>query len=435
MSSIQHDVANNPPIIPARSVFSDTDTERHDRYKATMSLGYSGKDVPSLENDVDEVILTFMKVLERDHLSTGKETRVADFALLCQFFTLDTISKLGFGKAIGHLELNADRFGYIKAIETMLPIITAVSASPLVTAITNVSFIKKLLSPSPQDASGMGPLLRFTPLRINPLPSPQITNPHRLGDKTATAALASDLTTRHDMVASWLRRGYPGDAERLSADIVTQLVAGSDATASSIKVTALHLCTNARVLRKLRAELDAAERAGAISSPVITNREALALPYLQAVVREGLRIFVPIVAMLVKQVPAGGDVIDGKFVPGGTRVGHSTWSLQRDAVFGRDVERFWPERWIEADEEQRVAMERQLDMMFGLGKSSSSLGGVPVMVDDSEYDADRVYVADTGRWSCLGKPVAKMELNKIFVEVSTQWPQYPTRKSFSDKDG
>lgn len=38
---------------------------------------------------------------------------------------------------------------------------------------------------------------------------------------------------------------------------------------------------------------------------------------------------------------------------------------------------------------------------------------------------------DTGRWSCLGKPVAKMELNKIFVEVrSTQWPQYPTRESF-----
>lgn len=126
MSSIQHDVANNPPIIPARSAFSDTDTKRRDRYKATMSLGYSGKDVPSLENDVDEVILTLMKVLERDHLSTGKETRVADFALLCQFFTVDTISKLGFGKAIGHLELNADRFGYIKAIETMLPIITAV---------------------------------------------------------------------------------------------------------------------------------------------------------------------------------------------------------------------------------------------------------------------------------------------------------------------
>lgn len=171
------EVSNNPPIIPARSVFSDTDTKRHDCYKATMSLGYSGKDVPSLESDVDEVILTFMKVLERDHLSTDKETRVVDFALLCQFFTLDAISKLGFGKAIGHLELNADRFGYIKAIETMLPIITALSASPLATAITNVSFIKKLLSPSPQDASGMGPLLRYVLHPLNASRSPQPTDP------------------------------------------------------------------------------------------------------------------------------------------------------------------------------------------------------------------------------------------------------------------
>ncbi|KAK1826547.1 cytochrome P450 [Podospora conica] len=353
----------------ARSVFSDTDTKRHDRYKASMSLGYSGKDVLSFEKDVDEVIKTFMKVLERDHLSNDKETRVADFALLCQFFTLDAISKLGFGEPIGHLEHNSDRFGYINTIDNMIPIISAVSASPLATAITNIPFIKRLIAPSRKDTSGVGRLLL-------------------LGDETARAALASDLTTRHDMVASWLRRGYPGDAERLSADIVTQLVAGSDTTATAIKVTTLHLCTNARVLRKLRAELDAAEEAGAISSPVVTNREALALPYLQAVVREGLRIFVPVVAMLMKQVPAGGDVIDGKFVPGGTRVGHSTWSMQRNAVYGRDVERFWPERWIEAGEEERVAMERQLDMMFGLG-----------------------------RWSCLGKPVAKMELNKIFVEL------------------
>lgn len=172
LSSIQHDVANSPPIIPARSVFSDTDTKRHDRYKAAMSLGYSGKDVPSLESDVDDVILTFMKVLERDHLSTDSETRVTDFALLCQFFTLDAISKLGFGKAIGHLELNADRFGYIKAIETMLPIITAVSASPLATAITDVSFTKKLLSPSPKDASGMGPLLRYATLPIDSVDDP-----------------------------------------------------------------------------------------------------------------------------------------------------------------------------------------------------------------------------------------------------------------------
>src|SRR3954454_4561869 len=64
-SSMPH--AYHLPILPARSVFSDTDTKCHARYKATMSLGYLCKDVPSLEKDIDEVILTFMDVLKRDY--------------------------------------------------------------------------------------------------------------------------------------------------------------------------------------------------------------------------------------------------------------------------------------------------------------------------------------------------------------------------------
>ena len=194
-----------------------------------MSLGYSSKDVPSLKNDVDEVILTFTK---------------------------------------------------------------------------------KTPPPRPRTPRAWAPFSCMPPFPSTPSPSQKQLIPRRLGNETATAALVSDLTTRHDMVASWLRRGYPSDAERRSADIVTQIVAGSDRTATTIKATVLPMCTHARVLRKLRAELDAAERAGAISSPVITNREALALPYLQAVVREGLRILVPVVAILVKHVPAGGGRCD-----------------------------------------------------------------------------------------------------------------------------
>lgn len=172
------------------------------------------------------------------------------------------------------------------------------------------------------------------------------------------------------MVASWLRRGYPRDARRLSADIVLQLVAGGDSTATVIKTTTLYLISNYRVLRKLRREIDEAEREGLISSPVVTNKESLQLPYLQAVVKEGLRIFVPGHGLLIKQVPPGGDTIDGKFVPGGTRIAHSQWSQQRDPIYGRDPDRFVPERWLEVDAATRNLMERQLDTAFGVGESN-----------------------------------------------------------------
>ena len=94
----------------------------------------------------------------------------------------------------------------------------------------------------------------------------------------------------------------------------------------------------------------------------------------------------------MKKVPKGGDTIEGMFVPEGTRIAHSTWAVQRDLIYGDDVEIFRPERWIEADEERLLRMEQTLDLIFG-----------------------------HGRWGCLGKLVAFIELNKIFVEVSRLW--------------
>lgn len=196
----------------------------------------------------------------------------------------------------------------------------------------------------------------------------------RFADRAAEEALASDIGARKDMIGSWLRRGYPRDQKRLSADIVLQLIAGGDSTAAVIKTTTLYLISHYRVLKKLRAEIDEAELSGKISSP-IKNAESLRLPYLQAVVKEGLRIFVPGHPLLFKQVPPEGDVIDGKRIPGGTRIGHSQWSQQRDPIYGSDPYLFRPERWLDAEPAHRNLMEKQLDTSFGVGQSQTH-GGV-----------------------------------------------------------
>ena len=59
---------------------------------------------------------------------------------------------------------------------------------------------------------------------------------------------------------------------------------------------------------------------GTISSP-IKDSEAKALPYLQACIKEGLRLFPPTSALLSKRVPPGGDTLNGVFLPGGTDIG------------------------------------------------------------------------------------------------------------------
>lgn len=99
---------------------------------------------------------------------------------------------------------------------------------------------------------------------------------------------------------------------------------------------------------------------------------------------------IPFSGLLMKQVPPEGDNVNGLFVPGGTRIAHNTLALQRlKAVFGEDAEVFRPERWLIAEAEAHREMTQVVEMVFG-----------------------------HGRWMCAGKPVAFIELNKIFVQVS-----------------
>lgn len=152
----------------------------------------------------------------------------------------------------------------------------------------------------------------------------------------------------------------------------------------------LHIITSPQVYSTLQAEIDDATVNNKISSPVVRNTEARTLPYLQAVVREGLRIFPPATGLGSKLVPPGGDTFKGVFLPGGTKVGANYWAfLRRTDVFGPDATLFRPERWLEAGPEQLANMEKVQELVWGYGK----------------------YV-------CLGRSVALIELNKIFVEVS-----------------
>lgn len=92
----------------------------------------------------------------------------------------------------------------------------------------------------------------------------------------------------------------------------------------------------------------------------------------------------------MKQVGVDGDIFNGMLIPEGTRIGHSTWAVTHDAsVFGNDVNLFRPERWLEANDETRLRMRKQTELVFG-----------------------------SGRWGCPGRAIALIELNKVVVEVS-----------------
>src|SRR5262245_10590283 len=122
------------------------------------------------------------------------------------------------------------------------------------------------------------------------------------------------------MLGSFIRHGLTQD--EASGEALLQVVAGSDTSASTIRIVMLNLLSSPAIYRKLQAEIDGGIAAGEISSPV-KDAEARQMPYLQAVINEGLRIMPPAAGAFFKTVPPGGDVIHGKFVPEGTQIGSS----------------------------------------------------------------------------------------------------------------
>lgn len=185
-------------------------------------------------------------------------------------------------------------------------------------------------------------------------------------------------------------------------------MAGSDTTATAIRATLLHVVTNPVVLRSLRSEMASAGLTIEPldhTTPIISNNHARTLPYLQAVIKEGLRIHPPVSSLSVKEVPKTGDTFKGMYFPPGTKLGISMWALTRHQdLFGEDADEFRPERWIEA--------KQAADQEEKRGHSNEARARLKEM----EFSVDLVF--GHGKWGCLGKNIALMELNKVFVEVS-----------------
>ena len=329
---------------------------------------------------MDEHIQQLVELIRSKYLSTPAHYRPVDLANKVQYLTVDIISKIGFGKAFGDLKADADVDGYISSSREGLVLMNLTAGLGL-TPYFHWPPIARLVGPSEKDKSGFGKMMAVSRELID-------------------SRLEKPTDSRSDMLASFIRHGLPRDD--LVTESILQILAGSDTTATAIRAIMLYLMTHQRVYRQLQAEIDAAVSSGKVAAaPGIVSDETLrSLLYLTAVVYEGFRMHPPLTNVAPKKVPAGGDtvVINGKehFLPGGTNIGYSVYGLQRDkALFGEDADFFRPERWLLEDDadvarrEHLAAMKRATEMVFGSGK-----------------------------YQCLGKPIAWLETRKVIFEVS-----------------
>lgn len=145
------------------------------------------------------------------------------------------------------------------------------------------------------------------------------------------------------------------ESTTVAAECLDHMVAGIDTTGDALCFLMWEL-SQPRSLgfqERLRAELRQGAMVAAAEGLEGTAAAAAAawdkLPYLDAVVMEGLRCFPAIPMSLPRYVPAGGRTIDGWFVPGHTVVSSQAYSVHRlDAAVFPQPDRFDPERWLAA---------------------------------------------------------------------------------------
>ncbi|MCJ1330893.1 hypothetical protein MMC10_007580 [Thelotrema lepadinum] len=193
-----------------------------------------------------------------------------------------------------------------------------------------------------------------------------------------------NFSTHQDFLAKLLALEDGGKIDRhnLFTTLCANIAAGSDTTAISLSAVFYCLLQNPTKLG-LRKEIDQHVEEGKISNPV-TFSEAQNMPYLQAVIKEALRLHPASGQLLAREIPIEGTTLAGYFFPQGTTAGMSPWVYHMDStVFGDQPNEFKPERWL-GDLRQTAIMDTNL-LSFGagartcIGRNISMLGMVKVV--------------------------------------------------------
>ncbi|KAK0649132.1 cytochrome P450 [Cercophora newfieldiana] len=356
------------------NVASIPGNEEHDRLKAKFASGYNGRENGAdFEPAIDSQVDALTTLINRKYLSTADETKPAELSSLIRYFTLDTITRLAYGKPWGHLDEGTDVTGYCTFLYENMKYLNMFMEIPLLRNIMYSPYGLTMFGPRESDAAGAGRVMGII---------------HEI----VTQRLQTDEKSRNwrDMLGGWVRSGLT--QQEIEGEANLQILAGAETTATALSATLMHLSTTPHAYLRLKREIRDSIANGAVAADrPATFEQAQKLPYLNSVVWEGFRMCPPVNFGHYKSVPPGGDTINGVFLPGGTAIGHNSMAMTKTkAIFGRDVELFRPERLLEpeCDAETRAYRINSLHMVFG-----------------------------GGRWTCSGKQVALYELHKAVFEI------------------
>lgn len=348
------------------TIFSTRDTAYRDvRAKAVLPLfatsrvKAAGQAQGIIRTCVDKFVERF-QIEKANALQHSPNVAKVNILALAERMTIDATTGFLFNRRYGGLDEQAGSVAQAGITTTATSKPTRMSATPFI--LTVLGFGRFSLLPNWLFHS-------LTSAFALLFPDPEANKSFGLVKDFATSLVNDADPVRDDSYQSRLLAVGISKAEAI-AQTVAVTFAGTDSTAVKLTTLIFHLVQNQDVRERLRREL---REFG--TDPA---SDPQALPYLRAVIREGLRLAVANPARLSRIVPPGGFEVDGTHLPAGTSVGLAAYVLHHNPELFPEPFAFRPERWLddgretedskvnERAERQRREMERDT-FPFGVG--------------------------------------------------------------------
>lgn len=332
------------------------DRKAHAAFKKPVAPAFAMTSLIKYEPLVDSIIRQLICRLNQQFGTTGESCPIDDWL---QYFTLDVIGSMTYSRSFSLLTDGRDT-------QSLLP--TLYDESFYVTLVAQMPWLDYIFRKN-----------RFIAFLRGDASNPLAVYSFKL----LQSRLASTETHQEQDFVSYLLAYQQANPALLTptalfGHTMVNVVVGADSTSVGLRACIYFLCRHPHSLVTLRNELDANNSNDhpptPESLPIITWTMAQKLPYLDAVIKESLRLHPPGSIQSERVVPAGGLRVGGVDIPPGTIVGMSGWLTQRDiSIFGSDADTFRPERWLpgkgetDLDWQTRTKEMNRAMLVFGHG--------------------------------------------------------------------
>lgn len=336
-----------------RGLFNTRDRAEHTRKRKTVSHTFSTKSIGQFEQYIHANIQLFVEKWDKISSKPDRKTGYASIDALHWFnyLAFDIIGDLAFGKPFGMLERERDVAEVRKTPDA------APTYAPAIQVLNRRGEVSGTLGCLPQ----LKPYAKYLPDRFFRDGLKAVENLAGIAVARVNERLQPEVmeqNTRVDLLARLMEgrdeNGGKLGREELTAEALTQLIAGSDTTSNTSCAILFWCLATPGVIPKLQQELDANLPLG---TRVPHFAEVKDLPYLSHVIQETMRVHSTSSLGLPRLTPVQSPEnpnpkpieLLGCTFPPGTVLSVPAYTIHHSReIWGDDADAFNPDRWQES---------------------------------------------------------------------------------------